>query len=216
MFQKVKRIIGFIILAALLFTAFYLSYIRINDKPPALFGYRLLRVSSESMEPALDVGELIIIKNVAPEMLEKGDVISYKAEKGYLKGSLVTHQISKEPYEKDGVYYFTTRGIKPESVDDPEISENQVIGEVLYKVPFVGTVYDFFTNWYGMILLAALLAILFADDIVSLYKKFTQNKFIDDDSDHKNTEDLYQSEVAMTERLNEFEGIITNLDDPDL
>lgn len=216
MFQKVKRIIGIILLAGFLLTCFYIGYIRITDLSPNIFGYSFLRISTDSMEPELGVGEIVVVKRVEPATLKFGDVISYRADKGYMKGSLVTHQISKEPYEENGVYYFTTRGIKPEAVDDPEISDNQVIGKVNYKIPFAGTLFDFFTNWYGMVAFAVLILIIFSSDIIALIKKYNEKKNIDDDSDHKNSEDLRQSEIAMAQRLNEFDGIITDLEDPDL
>lgn len=216
MFKKAKRIIGIVLVAIFIFSAFYLAYIRITDTPPGFFGYRLIRVSSESMEPALDVGEVIVVDSVEPETLIKGDVISYKAEEGFLKGNIVTHQISKDPYKQDGVYYFTTRGIKPESVDDPEITEDQVIGKVIYKIPYIGTVYDFFTKWYGILLFFALVAVAFADDVIGLFNRIVERKHMDDDSDHSNLEDLKQSEEALVQRLNEFDGIITQLDDQEL
>ncbi len=216
MLKKAKRIIGIILIVAFLFAFFYIGYIKVTDNSPNLFGYRLLKVASDSMEPALGVGEIIIVKSVEPEELEFGDVISYRGEQGYMKGDIVTHQISKEPYQEDGIYYFTTRGIKPEAVDDPEISEKAIIGQVLFKIPILGTVYDFFTRWYGIILFIVLIVIIFADDAVSVFRKIRERKNIEDDSDHRNFNDIRQSEIAMNERLNEFEGIITNLDDPDL
>ncbi len=216
MLKKVKRIIGVILIVSFLFAVFYIGYIKITDNSPNFFGYRLLRVSADSMEPELGVGEIIIVKAVTPEELQFGDVISYRAERGYQKGDIVTHQISKEPYKEDGVYYFTTRGIKPEAVDDPEISEYAIIGEVMYKIPFLGTVYDFFSHWYGLVLFIVLLVIIFADDAIELFKRIRERNHIDDDSAHNNINDLKQSEIAMNERLNEFDGIITNLEDPDL
>lgn len=213
MFQKAKRIIGVVLIVSFLFAIFYIGYIKITDNSPSFFGFRLLRVSSDSMKPAIDVGEIIIVKNVAPENLEFGDVISYRADKGYLKGQIVTHQISKEPYKEDGVYYFTTRGIRPEAVDDPEISEDVIIGEVLYKIPILGTVYDFFSHWYGIVLFFVLVLIIFADELLGFVKKFREEHSLEDDSDHNNQEDLKQSEDVINKRLNEFDGIITELDD---
>lgn len=216
MFQKVRRIIGLILVAILLFSVFYISYIRITDKPPGFFGYRFIRVPSETMEPVLDIGEVVIVSTVEPSSLVKGDVIAYKGEESYLKGQLVTHQISKDPYKEDGVYYFTTRGLKPELVDDPEISEYQIIGKVTHKIPYIGTIYDFFTEWYGMLLFLILIAIAFADDAIKIYNKIREKKYIEDDIEHTNIEDLKQSEVIFNQRLNEFDGIITDLNDPDL
>lgn len=216
MFQKVKRIIGCVLLVCFLSGVFYVGFVRITDKSPWIFGFSLLRVSSDSMEPELANGEIIILQKTAPETLEKGDVISYKCQKGYLKGKNVTHQISKDPYEIDGVYYFTTRSLKPEAVNDPEITHNQIIGEVIYKIPFAGTLFDFFTQWYGIVAFLILLFIVFSSELIALFRKITRKDEVEDDSEHRNSEDIRQSEIAMAKRLSEFDGIITNLDDPDL
>lgn len=216
MFQKIKRIVGIVLVAVFLFGVFYITYIRVADVPPGFFGYRLIRVSSESMEPELNVGEVLIVANVDPATLVKGDVITYQGEKSYLKGKLVTHQISKDPYKEDGVYYFTTRGIKPESVDDPEITEYQIVGKVTHKIPYVGTIYDFFTEWYGMVLFLVLIAVAFADDAINIYNKIREKKYIEEDIEHTNVEDLRQSEAAFQHRLNEFDVIITDLNDHEL
>lgn len=213
MFKKIRRIVGITMVVVFLFAAFYITYIRIADIPPGFFGYRFIRVSSESMEPELDVGEVLIVASVEPETLVKGDVITYKGEKSYLKDRLVTHQISKEPYKEDGVIYFTTRGIKPESVDDPEITEYQIIGKVTHKIPYVGTIYDFFTEWYGILLFFILVAVAFADDAISIYNKIREKRYIAAETESTNAEDLRQGEAAMRQRLNEFDAIITNLND---
>ena len=101
-------------------------------------------------------------------------------------------------------------------VDDPEISEYQIIGKVTHKIPYIGTIYDFFTEWYGMLLFLVLIAIAFADDVIKIYNKIREKKYIEDDIEHTNIEDLKQSEVIFNQRLNEFDGIITDLNDPDL
>ena len=156
MFEKIKKIIGFILIGILVLVLIYTLVSRISGDTPSIFGYSMLRVSSESMEPELNVGDIILVKEVAPETLKKGDVITYQGEEGSVAGKLITHQIVSEPYEKDGLHYFTTRGIKEGALDDPEIDETQILGKVQIKVPIVGTIYDFFTQWYGLAAFAAI------------------------------------------------------------
>ncbi len=212
MLKTVKRVIGIVILVSFLITFTYIAYIRITENSPSLFGYSVIRISSDDMEPALDLGEIIIIQKVDPEDLEKGDVITYKSEKGSTRGTDVTHQISKDPYEIDGVYYFTTRSLSMGAVDDPEINENQIVGKAVYLIPFVGTLYDFFTQWYGMVSLAVLVIIIFSDEILGLIKRFTFKEVEDDEFDD-NLNDFSHIEHAEVAREKEFEVIITDLDE---
>lgn len=216
MLQKVKRILGIVLIAAFVFTFIYIGIVRITNSTPDFFGYSIIRVTHDSMEPEIKVGDVIIIKSVEPSTLEFGDVITYRGEKGNYKDSLVTSQISKEPYEKDGVYYFTTRGIKAGVVDEPEIDDSQIRGEVRYLIPYVGTIYDFFTEWYGILAFVVLLVLAFSSEIIEFLKRITKRDEIDEDALHNNIEDVRQSECIEGAREMEFETIITDLDDPDL
>lgn len=214
MFQKVKRIIGIILVICFSLTALYIGYIRITNNSPQFFGLSLWRVSDDSMVPELDVDEIIVVKTVEPETLEFGDVICYRGDKGHLEDEFVTHQISKEPYEIDGVYYFTTRGIKPEAVDDPEITDDQIIGKVLYKIPFVGTLFDFFSQWYGIIAFIILILIIFSSDILGAFQKMQYKKDYAEEFS-KNSYEMIQRERAFEKRLNEYDVLITDFDDED-
>lgn len=214
MLKKVKRIIGIVLLASFLITFIYIGIIRVTGNVPTFFGLSLIRVTDDNMEPVIDVGEIVISKKTEPEKIELGDVVAYKATRGAQKGSLVVSQVSKTPYEKDGVYYFTTRGIEKDVVDDLEFSESQLRGKVTHVIPYVGTIYDFFTQWYGIVAFVFLILIIFSSEILEFFSRITQREEIDVD-EHNNIEDLRRSESIEGEREQEFEGIITVLDDTD-
>ena len=213
MFEKIKKIIGFILIGILVLVLIYTLVSRISGVTPSIFGYSMLRVSSESMEPELNVGDIILVKEVAPETLKKGDVITYQGEEGSVAGKLITHQIVSEPYEKDGLHYFTTRGIKEGALDDPEIDETQILGKVQIKVPIVGTIYDFFTQWYGLAAFAAILLIAFSSEIINLVS-ILRNKEDEQDPEVPKTAAAPVYNEAFTSTIEqETNEVITNLDD---
>ncbi len=211
MLKKLKYILGAFLLLAFLFTILYILFVRIADDP-SIFGYSLMRMNTEDMEPEIDVGEIMILKHVEPSELVLGDVISYKDQSYLRKTTYVTHQISKEPYEKDGVYFFTTRGLKENMVDDPEIDETQVRGKVMYTIPLAGTLYDFFTSRSGFIAFILILLVIYGSDIFKLLSKFRRSDDYADD-DRASEADIRQRESLEAIREQEFEGIITNLDE---
>lgn len=180
MLKKIKNILCIAILAVFTVSLIYVLIARYSDNMPSIFGYSLLRISSESMEPELNSGDIVLLKITEPEKLQKGDVITYKGTKGYVKDTTVTHQIVSEPYEKDGTYYFTTRGIRNGSLDDPEISETQILGKVTLKIPLVGTLYDFFSSWYGFVSFFALIILAYSGEIVNIFKKIKEKKEVID------------------------------------
>ncbi|MGN0453419.1 MAG: signal peptidase I [Ruminococcus sp.] len=212
MLKKIGQIIGIVLLVVFMATLVYVLVARISGQTPHIFGFSVLRVSSESMEPELQVGDIIIVRRVEPDELEKGDVISYRGKKGPVADMLVTHQIVSEPYEKDGVYYFTTRGIREGAVNDPEIDESQVLGKVLIKVPVLGTLYDFFSHWYGFVAFAAILLIAFSGEIINLIN-IIRHKY-DESDDLPQGTNVPEYNPQFAEVLNrEAQDVLTNLED---
>ena len=212
MLKKLKYIFGIIILLVFIISLFYILYIRITGEVPSAFGITVTRVYSEDMEPEIDIGEVVILQDVDPSELKLGDVITYKADALDFEDRFVTHQISKEPYEVDGVYYFTTRGLKADAVDDPEIDESQLRGKLIYKIPFLGTIYDFITAWYGVIAVVIIVIVLYGGDVIALIRNFRKVETIYDEDKNLNERDVRQSEIIETEREREFDNILTNLD----
>ena len=213
MFDKIKRIFSIVLVVVLVVILLYVLVSRITGETPSMFGYSMLRVSSESMEPELKVGNIILVKEVEPETLKKGDVITYHGEEGPVAGKLITHQIVSEPYEKDGTFYFTTRGIKLGALDDPEIDDTQVLGKVMCKVPLLGTLYDFFSQWYGLAAFAAILLISFSSEIMNLISIIRNEDEDEDPEVPKHAAEPTYHETFTSTIEQETNEVITNLDD---
>jgi len=125
-----KTAISILVLIALFFIFWYGSILYFNNKTPYLV------VSSDSMRPTLEIGDLIIVKRIDPSQLYdapmKGDIIVYRNK----EGELVVHRlISKTPTE-DG-YLLTTQGDANYRADDP-FSDEQYVGKVIARIPFIG------------------------------------------------------------------------------
>ena len=67
--------------------------------------------------------------------LKVGDDIAFIGNRGGLENKLVTHRIIKIEEESNG-RIFTTKGVK-NSVEDPSITESQILGKVVGVVPVV-------------------------------------------------------------------------------
>lgn len=106
-----------IFLIIILFYILYSRYIQ-KDKVTKIFGYGFLVVLTGSMEPEINAGELVIIKEVEYEV---NDIITYETD-----DLLVTHRI----IEKDGNEYICKGDSNNEK--DLKILENQIQGKVVY------------------------------------------------------------------------------------
>jgi len=119
-------------------------------------------VQSGSMEPAIKTGALVVIK---PESTYKeGDIITFG--KDTKKDIPTTHRIVAIRAES-GVAVYTTKGDANNAADPKEIKQSEVIGRVLFSVPFLGYIIDFAKHPIGFILLVGLPALYIVYDEVT-------------------------------------------------
>ena len=111
------------------------------------------------MVPKYNIGDVLVVQDVAPENIKVGDDIAYIGQESTFNQKIVTHQVIKIDY-KDGEYIFHTKGIA-NILEDPLVHENQVFGKVVYKIwtlsfisKLVGNIYVvFFGIFVPMVIL---------------------------------------------------------------
>ena len=101
----------------------------------SVFGFRLFTVATGSMKGVYNVNDDIAVKDFDNKKLKVGDDIAFVGNRGGLENKLVTHRIIKIE-EESNVRIFTTKGVK-NSVEDPSITESQILGKVVGVVPVV-------------------------------------------------------------------------------
>lgn len=137
--KRVLKIVGditfyviliFSVLGAFLFAS--------NDDPnKSIFGYRIYDVKTGSMEPVYSVGSMVIVKLKSAEDISVGDDITF-----YRPGNDIdvwTHRVTQiiEDYNGQGIA-FKTQGIANKS-EDPFITlGGNVVGTVIFSVPWIG------------------------------------------------------------------------------
>ncbi len=89
-------------------------------------------VLSGSMQSVYPTGSLLYIKEVDPETLEVGDVITYKMA----GGTLCTHRIIEIVPNEDQVY-FRTKGDENDTAD-PLVNCSSVVGKAVFCIPQLG------------------------------------------------------------------------------
>lgn len=96
-------------------------------------GYQLKSVQSGSMEPAIQTGSMIVVKQIDdPLTLEKGDVISFHNQ----KEQLITHRI--EEVIQEGVL-FKTKGDHNKAADRDLVEARQIAAQYTgTTIPYIG------------------------------------------------------------------------------
>lgn len=168
-YKVVRNTILGIIIAIL--TAFIIltMVIRFTGGTPTAFGFSMFRVSSGSMTPELEVGDVIITREFDTTTVKKGDIITYKSESGAMKDKLVTHRVVKGPYKKGKNLYVVTKGDANFSEDDP-IKTTQIQSRFLTKVSFLKFIYNIFVTPAGLLIIIGLIIFAFFNEIVLFVK----------------------------------------------
>lgn len=96
-------------------------------------------VLSNSMAPAIEPGDSVIVGDVTPEDVEVGDVITFEREADQPP---VTHRVREVIRGEDGLA-FRTAGDNNEDPDPGTVPAEAVIGEVWFAIPMVGHVVQF-------------------------------------------------------------------------
>lgn len=127
--MRKKGILLSIFFVLLLITALYLLV-------PILTGStKLLVVLSGSMHPMMRVGDMVVVNTVSPEELVSGDVMAFK-DPGGRPNTLITHRIISIKEGKERV--FQTKGDANEEKDNFVVPASDVVGKLVFVLPFAG------------------------------------------------------------------------------
>lgn len=136
----------------------------------SFFDYRIYTVASESMIPIYGIGDTLLIKDMPASEIKIGDALTYMGEKSDLKGKIVTHQVVDVVEKEDGSIEFHTKGVA-NSVEDPVVSEDQVLGKVVYKFKSLSILGKITTNMALMLICIIFpVSILIAIEFIKVYK----------------------------------------------
>lgn len=128
-----------------------LQYKRNPDKLPAVLGYSTMSVLTGSMRPYLEPGDMIVDKAVNAEAVKVGDVLTYKVD-----NAIITHRVTKI-VPKEGKLFFETRGDANNVEDSSLVGEDQIVGKVLFRIPYGGYIARFIRSPFGLFILVAVL-----------------------------------------------------------
>ena len=175
-FKKVLGVIGNVLLWAflifsMLITLMVFSAQNSPDGIPSVFGKSLLTVSTNSMKPVFNAGDLIIMEKVPQgevASLQVGDIITYRSpidlDGDGRTGDINTHRIHEVDAEKEE---FITKGDNNPIADNEgtqsyTVSYRAVVGKYNgTRLPGVGRFLAFLRTSLGFFLLIVLPLILF-------------------------------------------------------
>jgi len=90
-------------------------------------------IVSGSMAPAIDKGDVVIVKRIRPEQVAVGDVIQFREE--HMR---IAHRVVAIEEAPDGGPFFRTKGDANKNPDTDPVRPEQVVGKVVLVVPKAG------------------------------------------------------------------------------
>lgn len=138
-----------LVVIAIVLTITIVEKILWKDNTPSVFGYKNFIVLSGSMEPTLNVGDIVFVKKDTD--IKVDDIIAFRIENG-----VVTHRVI-EIIEKDGEKLYKTKGDANNTADDEFIRLSDIEGKYSFKIWYIGNIILFLKTKTGIGLLIAIL-----------------------------------------------------------
>jgi len=153
--MKILKIIYYIFLASIALIAILL----IVSAFPVTGNIKFMVVQSGSMEPAIKMGSIVMARPSNDYKI--GDVITFGS---YSENKLlITHRIYDIKVTAGAISYIT-KGDANNSPDQMEISQRDIVGKVLFSVPYLGYAVDFAKKPLGFALIIIVPAMIIIFD----------------------------------------------------
>lgn len=212
--KKVIKIVLKIIYQILIIMCVLLTIIialqKFTDNNRTIFGYRIFRVITGSMEPEYDIGQVVICKEIEPEKIEVGDDIVYLGTYGEYNGKIIMHEVVGIDRDENNNLNFHAKGLHSASIEDPQIKPSQIYGIVIFKSGILTQLYKLATSIYSsFIIITILVANVFLafrpsvkDKIQQLdeyYDREQEEECIEDDENDEDEEEELTEDVEDDE-----------------
>jgi len=160
---KAKHVVGAAVMTALVLGGYVsgmavMGY-TVQDVARGMYS-PFMTVSSQSMQPVLNYGDLILVRREFAEQIEAGDIIAFNVPSPYDKfaPSPTVHRVV-EKLTENGETYLKTSGDNNSGEDPWDVPGENVIGRCVGKVPYLGLVVLFVRSPFGLALIAILIAL---------------------------------------------------------
>lgn len=158
--QRMKRrqiieIVIYIILLVLIYSLVLIAQHNINKQNGIkLFEYSFYTISSNSMQPEISKGDIIIVKKVKPNEIYENDIITFEAN-----GEIVTHRV-QNVYNEAGKIKYITKGDNNETKDPIQIEYEQIIGKKVNTISNIGNIVLFLNNKLSLIFIVLIIILI--------------------------------------------------------
>ena len=172
--KTIKKIVE-IIAIILIYNIILIIVSSINGKNFNILGYKAYIVTTDSMQPSINAGDIVIVKNGKKDKIGQGDVITFNQN-----DEVITHRVIKNITEENNVEYIT-KGDNNNTEDTFKVKYDDVIGKMVITIPYLGKIISILDN--KIIILILLLVIL-----IIIFRKIEKNEKLENRREKKKIE----------------------------
>lgn len=99
-----------------------------------------------SFHNGFNKGDIIILVGATPQKINKGTVLVYSTHRYKYP---IIHRVTKKT-ESEGGYTFETKGDNNPTTDPEPVSDKQILGRAMFRIPFLGWIKILFTEITGI------------------------------------------------------------------
>ncbi len=171
------EMIKFVISVILIIT---IGYVVLNYVP-FIAKYNHYVIATNSMEPVINVGDIVIIdSDVDLDDLKEDQIIAFYADiRGDGNKRVVVHYLDSVT-EEDGVRIFRTRPEIDDDIDPWKLKDADIIGNHVLTIPKIGPFLLFAQSTIGRIVLVADIVVIYIIISIAFPSKNKKNKISDD------------------------------------
>ena len=171
------EMIKFVISVILIIT---IGYVVLNYVP-FIAKYNHYVIATNSMEPVINVGDIVIIdSDVDLDDLKEDQIIAFYADiRGAGNKRVVVHYLDSVT-EEDGVRIFRTRPEIDDDIDPWKLKDADIIGNHVLTIPKIGPFLLFAQSTIGRIVLVADIVVIYIIISIAFPSKNKKNKISDD------------------------------------
>ncbi len=178
--HKVKKIsINLLKIIGMFIVVSFLSLVifqRFFPESEGIFGFRTFVIVSESMKPELNIGDVILVRDVEPKDVKVGDNITYKGRSGDIEDMIITHQVTRIQDEENRKIFYT-QGVNNPLEDNDYVVEEQMYGVVVHKFIVFSLLSKVIRSTVGFVLFIFLpLSVLFVLEVRDIKKELNERR----------------------------------------
>lgn len=170
-----RRMISILFNVCWVILGIYLIIMKISpDTVKNVLGYQPYVILTDSMEPVIRTGSVVIVKNLkGNEDPEEGEIITFRVDRLGTE-AVFTHYFRGTEVQQDGTTRYLTQAALADRYDDYVSHREDIIGTYVFHIPYAGKFVLFLKSPFALIELGIILFIMIIYEI--LWSKFDKEE----------------------------------------